>query len=78
MNTSTTFTTGKSYTVHHFGDSELRPVIKVVRRTKSSVWIKVRGEVKRKGIKLDHQGNEYCLPYGNYPLAAMLCSDRPA
>lgn len=44
----------------------------VIARTKKFVTLRYYGEDKRVGIKIDRDGNEMCLPFGNYSMAACL------
>lgn len=66
-----TFEAGKSYEIRFIGDSELRPLLTVNKRTDKSVWISKSGDIdnKRVAIKTDSEGNEYILPYGSYSMA---------
>jgi len=64
------FNAPETYTFRFIGDSELRPEVKILKRTEKSVWFKVHGyDQARAKIMLDTEGNEYFYPLGRYSMA---------
>ena len=77
MNTTTetntlTFNIGDELSCRSFGDYDCIFRFTVLSRTAKFVSLSYYNETKRVGIKIDRDGNEYCLPLGNYSMAAVL------
>jgi hypothetical protein len=64
------FNAPETYIFRFIGDSELRPEVKILKRTEKSVWFKVHGyDQARAKVMHDSEGNEYFYPLGRYSMA---------
>jgi hypothetical protein len=71
------FEAGKTYFARSICDHNCVWNFEVVKRTAKSVTLKATdGEVKRRGIKIDSTGSEYCLPLGSFSMAPSLNAER--
>ncbi len=70
-----TFTANTKYQMNWIGDSSLKTIIKVIKRTEKSVTIidlhSFVGDVKRCKIYI-HDNQEYIFPTGRYSMAPVL------
>jgi hypothetical protein len=73
MTTATNqFTIGQRLACRSLCDYDCIFRFEVVARTAKFVTLKYFNDLKRVGIKVDRDGNEYCLPLGNHSMAAYL------
>jgi hypothetical protein len=68
------FTVGQHLACRSLCDYDCIFRFEVVARTAKFVTLKYFSDLKRVGIKVDRDGNEYCLPFGNYSMSALLTS----
>ena len=74
--TTQTFKPGQQLAVRSLGDWDCIYRFSVVSRTAKFVTLQYYNDLKRVGIKVDRDGVEYCLPFGNYSMSALLrCTD---
>lgn len=78
--TPATFQTGRTYLAHWATDHTMQTPFEVVRRTARFVTLRRpdTGETVRVGVKADHAGAEYALPFGTYSMAPVLRAERLA
>ena len=75
--TNATFQVGNTYTMRWINDADAATPCKVLKRTAKFVTLEVAGfGVKRVGIKVDYNGNEYALPTGQYAMAPVVNARR--
>lgn len=76
-NLNTTFEIGKAYKMSWIGDSDLKTIYTVIKRTAKFVTL-VRensSEPVRVGIKI-YDGSEYCSPTGSYSMSPSLYATK--
>lgn len=73
MGTNNTFATGQTVTARMAGDHNDVSVFTVVSRTAKFVKLEDSdGVVRRVGVKIDHNGNEFAMPDGSYSMAPVV------
>lgn len=73
MGTNNTFATGQTVTARMAGDHNDITVFTVVSRTAKFVKLEDSdGVVRRVGVKIDHNGNEFAMPDGSYSMAPVV------
>jgi hypothetical protein len=73
MGTNNTFATGQTVTARMAGDHNDITVLTVVSRTAKFVKLEDSdGVVRRVGVKLDYNGNEFAMPDGSYSMAPVV------
>jgi hypothetical protein len=72
MEAAVKFQVGQELATRSFADWDCIFRFKVLSRTAKFVTLEYYGEPKRVGIKIDRDGVEYCLPLGNYSMAAVV------
>jgi hypothetical protein len=70
--TNNRFTVGQHLACRSSCDYDCIFRFEVVARTAKFVTLKYFNDLKRVGVKVDRDGVEYCLPFGNYSMAAYL------
>ena len=75
-NETSRFAVGATYFTRSIGDYNCIYRFEILRRTASSVWINVDGEVKRRKIST-YGGSEIFQPFGSYSMAPTISADRP-
>jgi hypothetical protein len=78
MEATKTFKVGDELACRSMCDYDCIYRFKVVSRTAKFVTLEYYGELKRTGIKIDRDGDEYTLPFGSYSMAAMLRAGETA
>jgi hypothetical protein len=67
--TAATFTAGQQLACRSACDYDCIFRFTVISRTAKFVTLRYYDEIKRVGIKIDRDGNEYCYPLGSYSMA---------
>jgi hypothetical protein len=78
MEAAVKFQVGQEVSARSFCDYDCIFRFTVVSRTAKFVTMNYFGEPKRVGIKVNNEGVEYCLPFGNYSMAAIVYANRPS
>lgn len=63
------FTVGEEVSARSFCDWDCIFRFKVVSRTAKFVTFQYYNDLKRVGVKVSHDGREYCSPLGNYSMS---------
>lgn len=74
-----TFEVGQDYEMGWIGDSELKTVYKVVKRTNKFVTLLQKGHYAGKEVRCKvktYQGEEFCYPTGKYSMAPSLYAGK--
>ena len=66
------FTIGQEVSARSMCDYDCIFQFKVVKRTAKFVTLQYFNELKRVGVKTNKEGCEYCLPFGNYSMSAIV------
>lgn len=72
MQATVKFEVGQELATRSFCDWDCIFRFKVLSRTAKFVTMDYYGEPKRVGIKVSREGVEYCMPLGNYSMAAIV------
>lgn len=65
------FETGKSYICRSVCDHDCVWTFTVAKRTTSSIWILVDGEMVRRSVTV-YDGNEIAYPFGKFSMAPII------
>lgn len=72
MEAARKFTIGQQLSARSACDYDCVFQFTVVKRTAKFVTLQYFNELKRVGIKTNNEGSEYCLPFGNYSMSAIV------
>lgn len=76
--TTATFEVGNTYSARSAGDYDCIWIFEVVKRTAKFVTLVEGGDQMRVKVHVDHNGDEWALPFGRYSMSPSVRADRPA
>lgn len=71
----TQFKIGETYTTRSACDHDCVFAFEIIARTAKTVTFRYHGDTKKRGVKV-YDGVEYCKPFGDYSMAAVISADR--
>jgi len=70
------FEIGKTYSTRSLCNYDCIFSFKIISRTAKRITFNYHGKLETRGIRVDADGVERCLPFGSYSMAAVISADK--